>query len=192
MVTTPFAHMTKTLRRAALAAAALALAASTAVAQGAAPAAATPAARPADVATPDAIIKVLYDVISGDKGQPRDWDRFRSLFAPGARLMPTGVDSAGKGGMRIWTPEEFVAMAGPRFQEMGFFEREISRKTERFGNVLHAFSTYESRRLQADPKPFSRGINSIQLFTDGTRWYVVTIFWDAERPGNQIPRQYLP
>ena len=37
-------------------------------------------ANPADVASLDAIMKAVYDAISGDAGVKRDWDRFRSLF----------------------------------------------------------------------------------------------------------------
>src|SRR5688572_18845337 len=38
-----------------------------------------PAANPADVASIDAIVAALYDVISGPAGKKRDWDRMRSL-----------------------------------------------------------------------------------------------------------------
>ena len=63
----------------------------------------------------------------------------------------------------------------------------------RFGAVAHVFSTYESRTLvELILKPFTRGINSIQLFFDGKRWWTVTIFWDSERPGQAIPVEYLP
>ncbi|MDX2193975.1 MAG: hypothetical protein NW201_11510 [Gemmatimonadales bacterium] len=145
------------------------------------------AQRPSDVASPDAIVAALYDVISGPAGQPRDWARFRSLFAPGARLMPTGVDSTGTGRMRVWSPDEYVAQAGARLEQMGFFERELGRTSDRYGNVMHMLSAYDSRRAAADPKPFARGANSIQLFFDGTRWWIVSIFWDSERPGNPLP-----
>jgi len=76
-------------------------------------------------------------------------------------------------------------------EKNGFFEREISRKTESFGTITHAFSTYESRRTKEDAKPFARGINSIQLVNDGTRWWIVTVFWDSERPNNPLPEKYL-
>jgi hypothetical protein len=152
----------------------------------------SPAARPEDVASVDAIIAALYDVISGPAGQRRDWNRFRSLFRPGARLMPTGRRPDGTFGQRVLTPDEYATQAGPRLEQDGFFEREIARKTERFGNIVHAFSTYDSRRTASDPQPFARGINSIQLWNDGTRWWVLTIFWEAERPDNPIPAQYLP
>jgi hypothetical protein len=151
-----------------------------------------PVANPKDVSSADAIVAALYDVISGPAGQTRNWDRFKSLFAPGARLIPTGLDAERKGRMSTMTPEAYADATGPRLEQAGFFEREISHTGETFGNITHVFSTYESRRLATDEKPFARGINSIQLFNDGTRWWVVTVFWDAERAGSQIPSQYLP
>lgn len=154
---------------------------------------ARPAANPADVASVDAILKSLYDVISGPAGKARDWDRFRSLLVPNARLMPTGARSGGGAGVNVLSADDYVKRAGPGLERSGFFEVEINRVTESYGNILHAFSTYESRRT-ADPKekPFARGINSIQLLKDGGRWWVVSIFWDSERPGNEIPAKYLP
>ena len=151
-----------------------------------------PAARPADVASVDAIIAALYDVISGPPGQDRDWNRFRSLFADGARLIVAAPSREGRVPSRSMTVEQYVVSADPFLKRDGFWEREIARRTDRYGNVTHVFSTYESRVKTADSAPFSRGINSIQLVTDGTRWWVVTILWDFERPGNPIPSEYLP
>jgi len=151
-----------------------------------------PAARAEDVSSPDAILTALYEVISGARGQPRDWNRFRSLFAPGARLIPTSPRPDGGTNVRTLSPNEYAATIGPRLEAGGFFEREIARTTDAYGNIYHAFSTYESRRTKDDPKPFARGINSIQLLEDGSRWWIVTIFWDSERPGNEIPAKYLP
>lgn len=151
----------------------------------------TPPADPADVDSPDAILHAVYDVISGPEGEARDWERFRSLFIPEARLIPSGPSQAGRFGYRVQTPVQFAAAAGPQFERTGFFEREIHRTTERFGSVLHAFSTYESRRTP-DAEPFARGINSFQLHWDGERWWIVTIYWFAETPDVPIPAAYLP
>lgn len=152
--------------------------------------AAVRAAKPEDVASQDAIIKALYDVISGDAGEKRDWDRFRSLFIPGARLIPTGRRPDGTVIHRVLTPDDYVNGAGQTLERDGFFEKEIHRVSETFGNVTHAFSTYESFRKRGETTPFMRGINSIQLLNDGNRWWVVTIFWDSERPDNPIPAKY--
>lgn len=151
-----------------------------------------PAAKPEDVASPDAILTALYDVISGPAGKARDWNRFRSLFAPGARLIPTRVRPDGGASATAITPDEYASTAGPRLEQNGFFEREIHKTVDQFGVVMQVFSTYESRRKAEDPQPFSRGINSIQLLKDGNRWWVMTIYWDSERPGNTIPPKYLP
>jgi len=149
-------------------------------------------ARDADVATPDAIIAALYDVISGPAGKPRDWDRFRSLFAPGARLIPTTRNAqTGDVGTIVLDPEGYIKRAAARLEKDGFHEKEVARRTERFGNILHAFSTYESRHRAEDPTWFARGINSIQLYSDGKRWWIVTVFWQAESPEVQLPPQYL-
>lgn len=152
---------------------------------------ATPPAAPQDVGSVDAIIAALYDVISGPAGQRRDWDRFNSLFIPGARLIPTGRAPDGTVRHRVMTPAEYAATSGPVLEERGFFEAEIGRTTERFGNIIHVFSAYDSRTTAADPEPFARGINSIQLLHDGERYWVVSIFWDSERPDNMIPERYL-
>ena len=154
--------------------------------------AAPPAANPADVQSVDAILGALYDVISGAAGQKRDWNRFNSLFHPGARLIPSGPRQAGGFAARAITPQEYAERSGPMLERDGFFETEIARTTERFGHVVHVFSTYESRRAASDPTPFMRGINSIQLFDDGTRWWVMSVFWQQESAQDPIPAKYLP
>lgn len=155
------------------------------------PAPATPKANPDDVKSVDAIVAALYDVISGDAGEERDWERFRSLFAPGARLIPAVATPEGGSRARVLTPEDFAKLAGDATKKQGFHESEIARHTEAFGNIAHVWSTYESRRAKDQP-PFSRGINSIHLMKDGDRWHVVTIYWDSERPDNPIPKEFLP
>jgi hypothetical protein len=149
-----------------------------------------PTAKPADVGSADAIIKAVYDVISGPAGKERDWDRMKSLFIPGARLIATGPRKAGGYGSRVMTVDDYILTSGPYLIKEGFFENEVARKTESFGQILHAFSTYEARHKPGD-KPFARGINSIQLMNDGTRWWVVTIYWQAEDEKTPLPEKYL-
>ena len=149
---------------------------------------AVPAAAPADVASIDAIIAALYDVISGPAGQPRNWTRMRSLFIPGGRLMPTRQQQ-GATVMRILEVNDYIALSGPQLERIGFRERETARRVEQFGHIAHVFSTYEGR--SATDSTVMRGINSIQLMNDGTRWWVVSLFWEAERPDNPLPAKYL-
>ncbi|CAN5747255.1 hypothetical protein BH20ACI4_BH20ACI4_34250 [soil metagenome] len=152
----------------------------------------TKEANPADVSSIDSIMKAVYDSISGDAGAKRDWDRFRTLFHKDARLIPTGKNpQTNVVGANALTPEDYIKRAEPFFAKEGFFEREVARRTETYGNIAHVFSTYESFHSLSDKKPFMRGINSFQLLNDGKRWYVVTIFWQGETEDNKIPKKYL-
>jgi len=151
----------------------------------------SPPANPTDVSSMDAIIAAVYDVISGPAGKKRDWDRMRSLFLPGARLIPTGPRTTGGYGSRVLTVEDYVTRGNAIFEKESFYEKESARKTEMFGQIAHVFSTYESRHAPDDAKPFQRGINSMQLMNDGKRWWIVTIFWQAEDEKNPLPEKYL-
>ncbi len=147
---------------------------------------------PRDVESIDAVITALYAVISGDAGEDRDWDRFRSLFAPGATLSPVSSPDGSSFGRRIWTPGEYAEFVDPHFEENGFHEIEIHQETVRYGVIAHAFSTYETRRLAQDAQPVGRGINSIQLLDTGSGWRIVSIFWLSEEAGRPIPGRFLP
>jgi len=155
--------------------------------------AATPAhdAKPSDVASPDAILAAAYDVISGPAGQERNWDRMRSLFYPGAQLIRTAVKKEGGLTATFLTPEDYIVHAGSYFQKNSFFEREVARRSERWASIMQVFSTYESRHDPKDPVPFARGINSFQLFFDGRRWWIMTIYWAEEAPQTPLPPELL-
>ena len=150
-----------------------------------------PVADPADVASVEAIIDAVYDVISGPAGAERDWDRMRTLFLPDAKLIPSWRTEEGEIGHRYMSLDEWIDGATGYFAENPFFEVEISRVDERYGHIAHAFSTYESR-TEADGPAFTRGINSIQLMNDGERWWIVNIFWQGESDAEPIPSEYLP
>jgi hypothetical protein len=149
-----------------------------------------PAANPADVGSIDAIIGALYDVISGPAGQARDWNRMRSLFIPGGRLMPAGPRANGETGVRLFEVNDYIALSGAYLERVGFQEREIARKTEQFGHIAHVFSTYHGT-METESTEI-RGINSIQLISDGSRWWIISVFWEAEREDNPLPAHYLP
>ena len=155
------------------------------------------AAKPEDVKSPEAILNAVYDVISGSKGQARDWNRMRSLFIPGARLIPaitvaaTSNEPAHTDAIPL-TIDDYIARSSGKMTANGFFEHSIHNEIEQFGNIVQIWSTYESRHNADDPKPFARGINSFQLLNDGKRYWIVNIFWDAESPEHPIPQKYLP
>ncbi|MBL4604890.1 MAG: hypothetical protein JKY02_04300 [Flavobacteriaceae bacterium] len=143
------------------------------------------------VQTIDTTIKTLYAVISGEKGEARDWELFKYLFHKDAKLIPSGNNRQGVVGARFMTPQGYIDTSGKWLLTNGFFEKEIGRKTDQFGNIAQVFSTYESFRSEKDTAPFMRGINSIQLLNDGSRWWILNIFWQGETPEQPIPKKYL-
>lgn len=151
-----------------------------------------PQANPADVASIDSIIAALYDVISGEAGQQRDWNRMRSLFHRDGRLIPSGKNpNTGVYGARAVTPDEYIKRNEPFFSKEGFYERELARRTDLYGNIAHVFSTYQSFHKKDDKTPFMRGINSIQLLNDGKRWWIMSVYWQGETPETPLPKKYL-
>jgi hypothetical protein len=148
-------------------------------------AAKVPAAKPEDVKSQEGILRGIYDVISGPAGD-RDWKRFRSMFLPQARFTEVGKAPDGSTFVISWSVDEFVRDGGQVFAKDAFYENAIVNQAQTFGNMTQVFSSYESRRSPAG-KPFERGINSIQLLNDGSRWWVVSIFWDSERADNPLP-----
>ncbi len=147
-----------------------------------------PAPRTDDVKSMDALLHAIYDVISGPAGD-RDWNRFRSLFVPQARFTQTMKAPDGNVVVNLLSVDDFVTMAGDIFKKEPFYENAIVNRTQTFGNVTQVFSSYESRHVPR-AKPFQRGINSIQMFNDGKRWWVLSILWDEERPDNPLPAEF--
>lgn len=149
-----------------------------------------PEADPEDVESPDAIVSTVYEAVSGPAGEERDWDRFRSLFLPEARLIPT-FRQEGEPPYLIVDVEGFIKEYNRRIGKADFYEREVHAVTERFGDIAHVFSTYVSSR-SPHGQPFMRGINSFQLWYDdnGDRWWIVNVIWHTEREGAPIPERY--
>jgi hypothetical protein len=147
-----------------------------------------------DCSSIEAIIKASYDGISGPGGQKRDWGRQRALFLPGAQLIPTSPaagENEGRLAPQFLDVEAYIARVEPYFRDHGFYEKEVARRTEQFGQIAQVWSTYESRHREDDPEPFMRGINSFQLFHDTARWWIVNIYWQHESTAHPIPDKYL-
>jgi hypothetical protein len=149
-----------------------------------------PEAAAADVAGSDAILKAVYDVISGPAGKQRDWERLRSLCVPEVRFV-VAAKAGGAEPVHSYSFDAFAHASQKFLETEGFYERGIANRTERFDRMAQVFSTYESRHSANDPKPFERGINSFQLVNDGKRWWIVNIFWEQEGRENPIPKKYL-
>lgn len=150
-----------------------------------------PEADPDDVNTIENIIRASYECISGPPGQDPDWKRQHTLFLPDARSIRTGVVGDGRIVYKMMTTQEYIRQMHDWLTRNGFYETEVHRVVEQFGNIAHVFSTYESR-TSPDEEPFMRGINSFQLFHDGSRWWIMNILWRHESPDLPLPPRYLP
>ena len=149
----------------------------------------TIAADPKDVSTIDGIIKAFYETISGPKGQPRQWGRDRTLYMPGIRFVSMS-ENDGRIRAGLMNHQQYVNTTDRSLVGDGFHEREINRIVRRFGNIAHVFSVYEYTNDEKTAK--GRGVNSIELYWDGTRWWISFAGWDEERPGNPISKEFLP
>lgn len=133
-----------------------------------------------------AVIDAMYAMVSGPAG-PRDWSMQTRVFHPEARQMRTGIDGQGVPWIRIMTLEEYSADTGEFFATNDFFEVEVARRVQVFGNMAQAWSVYEARRAPDDRTPERRGINSIQLFRNAAgEWQIMSMIWDNERPGIEV------
>jgi hypothetical protein len=148
--------------------------------------AAAAAAQPnaADLAGIDAAIRGVYEVISGPPGQKRDFDRMRTLFAPGATLKAIGPK-----GLRGGSLEDYISRNAEILEKEGFTERELGRRVELWGGLASAWSAYDGRT--ADGSFHERGINSFQLVKVDGKWLVASILWQEETPGNPLPAELL-
>ena len=99
-------------------------------------------------------------------------------------------ENDGKIRVRLMDHQQYVNANDRSFVTGGFHEREISRIVRRFGNIAHVFSVYEYTNDDKTVK--GRGVNSIELFWDGSRWWISFAGWDGERPGNPISKEFLP
>lgn len=169
------------------------LIAASAAAAGTATAQITP--RASDVESPDAIVLAAYASIAREPGQPFDWDRFRSLFLPEARLIPNTEQR--QGSFEVLTAEGFIewiqAFTPPpgSANDQGFQEEQVSAEIVRYGDVAHVFSSYQKHFWGSD-EILGRGINSFQLVQNGGRWWIAGIAWDEETGAGPIPAEYLP
>jgi hypothetical protein len=148
-------------------------------------------ADPADVSTIDSLVKSLYGVISGPAGQERNWSRTKSLFIPDIRMIATSPNKAGQPNVRMISFQEYVDRVAIAVHKQAFYESEIKRSVRQFGNVAQVFSSYQ---IKHDPKeePVVLGVNALQLYFDGSRWWIASVIWDTGRPGNPLPKELAP
>jgi hypothetical protein len=156
-----------------------------------------PKAKPEDVASVDAIIAAVGDVLSGPAGSQIDLDRFRSLFIPGGRLAitltpPPGRPPQWKTDITLYTIEDYAAYLNGIKAKNGSYEETLAKHIDSFGDMTHVYATFELKAAKDASKPLIRGINSFELLHSGDRYYIVQIYWNFERTANPIPTMYLP
>jgi hypothetical protein len=146
-----------------------------------------------DLSTVNGLIHSLYDVISGPVGQDRDWNSFRNLFAEDARMYIAVPDKDSGSVLKSITPEDYAERNKTRMSDIGFNEEELYRITNTYGAGTQIFSTYESHFTNKNgEEEITKGINNIQLYFDGQRYFIVSIFWDANAKNIEVPDRYLP
>ena len=131
-----------------------------------------------DSSSSESIIHTAYELISGRAGEPRDWARWLSLHAAGARLIPIGTADGGPRIPNVMTPAEFIESRSRIFEKEDFYEWETARKEFRFGQLVHVWSSYEAAR-EPGGAAIRKGVNSIQLWDDGSRYWILSVAWDA-------------
>jgi hypothetical protein len=138
----------------------------------------------ADLAGIDQAIRGVYEVISGPPGQKRDFDKMRSLFAPGATLKAIGPK-----GLRGGSLEDYISRNKDVLEREGFTELELGRRIEIWGGLATAWSAYDGRT--ASGSFHERGINSFQLVKIDGKWLVASILWQEETPDNPLPKDLV-
>jgi len=143
-----------------------------------------------NVSTLDGIMKAYYAVVTVKKDEKVSYERDSLLHISNAGVGMVHINKNGKPVLEYVTLKEYHKRADPSLEQNGFDEREISRKVEHFGSIYHVWSTYESR-MTADGPVTDRGINSIELYFDGQRFWITSWIFDEERKDNPIPKAYL-
>jgi len=148
------------------------------------------AARPEDVASIDGIMQAFYEVVNIAPNAPRQWARDRTLYSPWIRFVATGKSPSGRPEVTTWTHQQLVDATEPLIRK-GFREREIHRIEHRYGHIAHVDSTYETI-IGLEKTKQSRGVNSIELYFDGARWWISSVMWQSEDAEHPIPATLLP
>jgi hypothetical protein len=126
----------------------------------------------------DALMSEFYEVISFDEGGAPNWPRMAGLFSEHARitrLTPEGIDYMDLGRFRDMA-EELIEVGA----FTSFYEREIARRADRYGNVMHVASAYETKVSPDASDYIERGVNSLQLIREGEEWRILSLCWDND------------
>ena len=128
----------------------------------------------------DALMQAFYEVISFEEGGAPDWDCMADLFSKHARITrvtPEAIDYLDLSSFRAMAEELLEVGAFT-----SFFERELDRRMDRFGEVIHVASAYETRTSPGAVDYLERGVNSLQLIREDGSWKIVSLCWDINAP----------
>ena len=141
--------------------------------------------RAEDVSTVDGIVDAFYASVQVRPTEERGWSRDKTLYSPWVRFV--FLDRNGK--PQAWTHQELVDATEPLIAA-GFLEEEINRVVTRYGSIAHVYSTYRGT-VSAKPPVEFQGVNSLQLFHDGNRWWITSVTWQSESSEQPIPAWLL-
>ena len=130
-----------------------------------------------DVGTLDGIIKAYYNVISIRKGEKINFERDSLLHIPGVRVGSAGIDAKGAPVLHYTSLKQYHRESDAYMEKNGFYEHETSRQVQNIRNIYHVWSSYEER-YTPDGKVIGQGINSIELYFDGKRFWILGWFYD--------------
>lgn len=147
---------------------------------------------PEEVKSIDKIVSSIYAIVSGKKGEERNWRMMRTVFHPKARLMTTFENESGEKEIRFFNVEDYITTFRDSFYAVDLYEKDVRNEVERFGNMAHVFSTYQAFSSEQMKEPARTGISSIQLFHDGKRWWVLSMYWTNGTDEMPVPPLYLP
>lgn len=148
-------------------------------------------ARAEDISSVDGLVRAFYEVVNVRPDAPRQWGRDRTLYSPWVRFVATSTGKDGRPVVEVWDHQQFVEATEPLVQR-GFSEREIHRRTRIYGHIAHVDSSYETELASADGLLRSRGVNSIEMYFDGQRWWITSVMWMTESKQAPIPAELLP
>ena len=134
----------------------------------------------------DGVVNEGLAIITGERGEKRDWEAFRMLFDPNAQISVVNHDSLGNAVRNVYSLEQFVRLGMRYYETDGFIEYEISSVIDEYNGIATVFQGYYAKELDIEEK----GINTYQLFFDGTRWWITGLMWTSDRNGVKLPEKY--
>jgi len=140
-----------------------------------------------DLATAEATVRELYDLVTFDVGVHPDWDRARELFIPEAVV----VLRSSRDAMTRFTVEEWIQdfvdfIERADVVETGFVERIVRLDAVEFGDIAHVWVLYEAHVPGRD-RPPTEGVDSFQLVKEDGAWKISAIMNELPIVAGTLP-----